>query len=201
MDDTRIRFLSSIAAQLDVDRIAEAHLFPAIRQGGMESGVAVLALDLARQAETVGEELPVDASSSEVPVESVSEEIVTDAECVSDDSPYAESDAAEAADDFVVADDFADEEMEAEPSEPEEAPARARPRRFTVYTARYRHTLKGPERGKWEVSVTEEADAPLMTVDAVVRGVQRRSGDVDEIVRLTGGEIVALTAGPVAVRG
>ena len=60
-----------------------------------------------------------------------------------------------------------------------------------MYTARYRHTLKGPDRGKWEVSVTEEADAPLLTVDAVVRGVQRRSGDVDEIVRLTGDEMRA----------
>ena len=39
--------------------------------------------------------------------------------------------------------------------------------------------------------MTEEADAPLLTVDAVVRGVQRRSGDVDEIVRLSGDEVRA----------
>ena len=47
--------------------------------------------------------------------------------------------------------------------------------------------------------MTEEADAPLLTVDAVVRGVQRRSGDVDEIVRLTGEElraVVPATAAP-----
>jgi hypothetical protein len=36
-------------------------------------------------------------------------------------------------------------------------------------------------------------------VDAVVRGVQRRSGDVDEIVRMTGDELraaVPATAAP-----
>src|SRR6476620_86700 len=64
-------------------------------------------------------------------------------------------------------------------------------RRYAVFTARYRHTLKGPDRGKWEVTVTEEAEAPLLAVDAVVRGVQRRSGDVDEIVRLSGDELRA----------
>jgi hypothetical protein len=69
-------------------------------------------------------------------------------------------------------------------------------RRYVVCTARYRHTLKGPDRGKWEVTVTEEADAPLVTVDAVVRGVQRRSGDVDEIVRLSGDELRAALAAP-----
>jgi hypothetical protein len=39
------------------------------------------------------------------------------------------------------------------------------------------------------VSVTEEGDAPLLTVDAVVRGVQRRTGEVDEIVRLSGDDV------------
>ena len=122
MDDTRARFLAAIAAQIPAERIAEVHLFPPIKQGGMESGVAVIALERA----PVDESPPLDA-----------------------------------------------------------------PLRFTVYSARYRHTLKGPDRGKWEVSVTEEADAPLLTVDAVVRGVQRRSGDVDEIVRLSGDELRA----------
>jgi hypothetical protein len=72
--------------------------------------------------------------------------------------------------------------------------------RYTIYSARYRYTLKGLDRGKWEVSVTEEADAPLLTVDAVVRGVQRRSGDEDEVLRLSGDEFRAAlpTALPVA---
>jgi hypothetical protein len=139
-DETRARFLSAIAAQLPVARIVEIHLFPAIRQGGMESGVAVVAVEPPRAVEAD--------------------------ERLADDAEDAEDPAADL------------------------APTPA-PRRYTVFSARYRHTLKGPDRGKWETSVTEEADAPLLTVDAVVRGVQRRSGDVDEIVRLSGDEIRA----------
>jgi hypothetical protein len=135
-DETRARFLTAIAAQLPVERVVEIHLFAAIRQGGMESGVAVVAVE----PPPAGEASP-------------------DADAAVDATPDA---------DAVTA-----------------------PRRYTVYSARYRHTLKGPDRGKWETSVTEEADAPLLTVDAVVRGVQRRSGDVDEIVRLTGDELRA----------
>jgi hypothetical protein len=63
-------------------------------------------------------------------------------------------------------------------------PAPTRVARFTVFTARYRLQLKGPERGKWDVDVVEEADAPLVTVDAVVRGVHRRSGEPSEVERL-----------------
>lgn len=144
-DETRARFLAAIAAQLPAERIVEVHLFPAIRQGGLESGVAVLAVERAGES----------------------------------DEP-ARSDAEEPA-----------------PSEPAvEAPAHTAARRYTVYSARYRHTLKGPERGKWEVNVTEEADAPLLTIDAVVRGVQRRSGDAEEIVRLSGDETRALLPAP-----
>jgi hypothetical protein len=146
MDETRARFLAAIAKQLPAERIAEVHLFAAIRQGGAESGVAVIALE-----------------PEHVPNES-SEQSFAPA-----DSPYASQDDAETA---TVA-------------------APALPRRYVVCTARYRHTLKGPDRGKWEVTVTEVADAPLLTVDAVVRGVQRRSGDLDEIVRLTGDEVRA----------
>ena len=46
-----------------------------------------------------------------------------------------------------------------------------------MFTARYRLTIKGPDRGKWDADVVEEADAPMVTVEAVVRGVQRRAGD------------------------
>jgi hypothetical protein len=58
--------------------------------------------------------------------------------------------------------------------------------RYTVYTAKYRLVLKGPDRGKWECSVTAEADAPLVTVETVVRGVQRRSGEEEEPERMSG---------------
>jgi hypothetical protein len=49
--------------------------------------------------------------------------------------------------------------------------------RHTVFTARYRHTLKGADRGKWEVEVRAEADAPLVTLDQVVKGVMKRAGE------------------------
>jgi hypothetical protein len=63
---------------------------------------------------------------------------------------------------------------------------------MVVYAASYRLTLKGLDRGKWEVNVVAEADAPLVAVDAVVRGVQRRSGDVDDAARMDGDEIRTL---------
>ena len=67
----------------------------------------------------------------------------------------------------------------------------ARAIRPVIYTALYRLTLKGLDRGKWEKHVTAEADAPLITVDAVVRGVQRRSGDVDDATRMDGDDVRA----------
>jgi hypothetical protein len=63
--------------------------------------------------------------------------------------------------------------------------------RIVVYTARYRFVLKGPDRGKWETSIVAQADAPLVAVDAVVRGVQRRAGDVDDATRMEGDEVRA----------
>ncbi len=75
---------------------------------------------------------------------------------------------------------------------PQEGPSSQdseRPLRYTVYTARYRLTQKGPDRGKWETSIVAEADAPLLTVDAVVRGVQRRSGDAEDPERMSGEEL------------
>jgi hypothetical protein len=55
-----------------------------------------------------------------------------------------------------------------------------RPPRLVVYRALYRLTRKGPDRGKWEVDITAEADAPLQAVSDVVRGVQRRAGEDGE---------------------
>jgi hypothetical protein len=140
-DETRARFLAGIASQVPADRVAEVHLFGAIRQGGQESGVAVVAV-------------------------------------------HRELDAAEA--ENAVADAVTDTDSAGD----------VMPTRYTVYTARFRHTLKGPERGKWELAVTEEADAPLLTVDAVVRGVSRRSGEVDETIRLSGDEFRAALPEP-----
>jgi hypothetical protein len=82
--------------------------------------------------------------------------------------------------------------MEPEATEEDaEAAARAAHNRHTVFTARYRLTIKGADRGRWEFDLVEEADAPLLTVDAVVRGVQERAGEETEPVRLTADDVRA----------
>lgn len=139
LESTRERFLMAIAATLPPQRFIELHYFSPIRQGGIESGVAVI------------------AAHPEV----IAPPIVADA-------PPAEE--------------------EAEPDQQEPPDEGAPPRRYTVYVAKYKLTLKGPERGRWECSVTAEADAPLVTVETVVRGVMRRSGDADEPERMSGDE-------------
>ena len=116
-DDTRRRFLLAIADQVVADRVDEVRVFRPIRQGGQETGVAVIAVE---------PELVADALESEA---------------IS---------------------------------------------RHVVYSARYRLVLKGPDRGRWETTVTAEADAPLAAVEAVVRGVLRRAGEDEEPERLTG---------------
>jgi hypothetical protein len=67
--------------------------------------------------------------------------------------------------------------------------------RFAVHTARYRHTQKGAERGKWEFEIAVEAEAPLLAIDRVVSGVLQRSGEQREPVRLTGAELRASLGG------
>ncbi|HEX5973221.1 MAG TPA: hypothetical protein VFY85_14905 [Gemmatimonadaceae bacterium] len=166
-DETRARFLAGIAAQVPAERVAEVHLFGAIRQGGQESGVAVVAV---HREEPTPDEAVAAGNAGVVP----------------DESPTPDVDS--------VAAEETQLEMDVEPSVDEAVDTR--PTRYTVYTARFRHTLKGPERGKWELAVTEEADAPLLTVDAVVRGVSRRSGETDETIRLSGDEFRAALPEP-----
>ena len=110
MIDTTERFLKDIADKIGPERVEEVRLFPPMRQGGTETGVAIVA-------------------SSALP------------------DPW-----------------------------------------HVVYSAHYKHTLKGADRGKWEVEVVAEADAPLMTVDEVVRGVMKRAGEQFEPERITAGE-------------
>lgn len=123
MTDTQLRFLRAIAAQVPPERVVEVHLFPALRQGPIETGVAVV-------AET--------------------------------GAPLASGE----------------------------------PGKHVVYSARYRHTIKGPDRGKWEADVTAEADAPLVTVEAVVRGVRDRAGESGEPQRLDAEAFRAAVADP-----
>ena len=110
MNEVTQRFLRNIADRVPVESVTEVRLFPAMRQGLWETGVAVIAA---------------------VP------------------------------------------EVEASAHE-----------RHTVFTARYRLAVKGPDRGKWEFEMRADADAPLVTVDAVVAGVLDRSGESFEPERI-----------------
>jgi hypothetical protein len=67
--------------------------------------------------------------------------------------------------------------------------------RHTVFTARYRHTLKGPDRGKWEIDVRAEADAPLVTVDQVVKGVMKRAGEPFEPEKISASAFKSIVVG------
>lgn len=68
--------------------------------------------------------------------------------------------------------------------------------RHIVYTARYRNTVKGTERGKWVVDVVAEADAPLVSIEEVVRGVVRRSGEQFQPERFSGDQFRAIVPAP-----
>jgi hypothetical protein len=142
-----------------VDRVTEVHLFPALRQGGVETGVAVIA---------------VEPLTAEAPIETVPVIDAIDIDVIEGDV------------------------MEAAPVE-DEAVAVLAPTpvivRHVVYSARYRHTLKGPERGKWESDVHAEADAPLITVEVVVRGVRERAGEAMDPDRMSGDEFRAAVSG------
>ena len=157
LEQTRERFLLAIAAELPAERWIELHFFQPIRQGGIESGVAVIAA------------YP----------ESPPEIVVADAPPV--DAPVIPGEAT----DLLFP---ADEEEQIPPRSTLRHDDGDAMRRYTVYSARYKLVLKGPDRGRWECIVVAEADAPLVTVQSVVRGVQRRSGDAEEPERLIGDE-------------
>lgn len=143
LPETRERFLLAITQQVPAERIAEIHFFAPIKQGGVESGVAVVAA-WPEAGVTVDQAPPSDPGAPEDVIDDATQPVDAD------------------------------------------SPPKGKP---VVYTARYRLILKGPDRGKWEASVTAEADAPLVSVDAVVRGVQRRAGDIEEATRMEGDEV------------
>lgn len=62
--DTRERFLRAIAERLSPERVEELHLFPPLRQGGIESAVAVIAARLA-PAEPLADAPPPEAAEPE----------------------------------------------------------------------------------------------------------------------------------------
>ena len=220
MTETQQRFLRAIAERVPMSQVVELHLFPPIRQGGVETGVAVVAedpkratpVDTPETAPDVGEPEPVIVAEADVVVEDVVvEDVVVEDAAVEDvaddaaeldDSPYAASASDDDdADDFdeedpdgddddLDDDDLDDDETDLDDEDDDVLTGAAKSAarvasRLTIHTARYRLTLKGVDRGKWEVDVVAEADAPLAALDAVVRGVQRRAGDGAEPDRLS----------------
>jgi hypothetical protein len=128
--DTRARFLASITEVVPAERLAEIHFFPPIRQGPVETGVAVVGAERGTASGTAATE---------------------------DATPY-------------------------------------RDPRHIVFMARYRWTRKGPERGKWESEVIAEADAPLVTVEAVAKGVRDRANEAADPDRMDGDQARAILA-------
>ena len=149
MTETQRRFLREIAARIGESRVHEVRLFPAIRQGGIESGVAIVA---ARPPQPIPSDLsipPGEDFSDELGVETDVEAVIP--VVVDGDAPL--------------------------PSKPPFDPDNPR---YEILSARYKLVIKGTERGAWETEVRHEADAPLDTIDRVVRGVALRTGEDGE---------------------
>jgi hypothetical protein len=152
--ETTERFLRDIAERIGLHSVDEVRLFPPLRQGAVETGVAVVAA-LPLPPEPIDDHVP--DEPPEALSESAGEEFL----------PIEEEDR-----EIIV-------------------------HRHTVFTARYRHTVKGPDRGKWEVDVQAEADAPLVTVDQVVKGVMKRAGEPFEPERITASEFKTIVESPI----
>ena len=202
VSETAERFLRTVIAEVPLELIEELHLFSPLRQGTVETGIAVIAVKVPVAAAAVeaeaaepelfgGEEVEGDIAevlgTEALTAEALTAEALT-AEALTAEALTAEALTAEALTAEIEAEALT-AEIEAEALTAEIVAAPAKPVRHTVYTARYRYIIKGPERGKWESSIKAEADAPLITVETVVRGVQRRAGEESEIVRYSAAQI------------
>ncbi|MEK6612406.1 MAG: hypothetical protein AABZ29_06465 [Gemmatimonadota bacterium] len=188
MDDTRERFLTAIVDRLGAERIVELHLFSPIRQGVMETGVAVVAAlpDLPSAEAEAQRSAEAEAQWSAGEEAGAGE---TDAEVIAVSSADTEAPPVPVPVDATVPTPLhatVPVPLHVESSSP----------RHVVFTAGYRLTRKGPDRGKWSFELAATADAPLATVDMVVRGVMHRSKDLTESERLSGDQLRALLAQP-----
>ena len=190
ISETRERFLRAITGVIPAERVIEIHFFAPIRQGGVESGVAVIAA-----AMEVHSAVEATAPDAAVPKSSVLDDapVALGSVVYADRAP--EDDAGDLLEDSLppallahAAEVCVSDVAEEEAGDSVAGPA---PPRYTVYSAKYRLVLKGVERGKWETQIVAEADAPLLTVETVVRGVQRRSGDLEGPERMHGEEVRA----------
>lgn len=259
MNDTTRRFLNTVLQRVPEGRIVDVRLFPAMRQGGIESGVAVLAVEAGFDAPSepvappdavidgeisVGDDPGISSGERLVTLDAAADD-VADEELLVDETAIGEVEprelvplsevvltelereaALEVARDGVaeesaaLAADFAEAEVAPErptvasevvmadappadgtgeetialgdilalpspgpaPEAAGEEPARVR---LAILCARYRLVFKGPDRGKYDLEIVHQADAPLDTLDRVIAGVVRRSGEGSEPVRYT----------------
>jgi hypothetical protein len=172
MTETQERFLRTVLTRVPLADVVELHLFPPIRRGTMETGVAVIATVLPVPPLTVVDDTT--APDADLRVEPVAQpaEGTGDAAAVAAADAVADSDAAAAVDPAVDTAVDTDTPVDVAADLP---PAPVPSPRLRILTAAYRHTIKGIDRGKWTVDVQEEADAPLAAVEAVLRGVRHRS--------------------------
>ena len=49
--------------------------------------------------------------------------------------------------------------------------------RRRIYTARYVHTIKGKERGKFSATIQEVGSGPVEMLETLIRGVEKRADD------------------------
>jgi hypothetical protein len=182
ISETSERFLRALLNKVPIDRIEELYLFAPLRQGAVETGIAVVAARASVVLPPVVPLVPTDVSP-------YAPEVAADT--IIDADTRAEAEAA--AETHVGIDDDIDADGDADIpfafAQHEEAYDVHPPVRHTVYTARYRLVVKGPDRGKWEIDVVDEADAPLLAVETVVRGVQRRAGEETATVRYTASQL------------
>lgn len=142
MTETQHRFLKAIAERVDPARVAEVRLYPTVRVGPVESGVAIVAVEMPPGGGTLEEgSAPPQAAHADEPVAVAASAL-----------PVAVSE----------------------------------PSRLGILTAHFRLTVKGSDRGKWEFAMVHDADAPVETIESVVRGVARRAGEDGEPELLSG---------------
>src|SRR5688500_19438511 len=117
MTETQQRFLKAIAERVTGDNVTEIRLYPTVRVGPIESGVAIVATK---------EPMPVAVAEEQVSAEG----------------------------DLTVG---------------EIRIACARTDRLSILTAHFRHTVKGPDRGKWVCTLVHD---DTVGIEVVVRRVR-----------------------------
>ena len=201
MDDTRARFLTAIAGRLGADRIVELHLFSPIRQGVVETGVAVVAVtppDDSAEAQWGAEAQAQWGAGDTGGAEAEEAGGAGEGEVIesADDSPYSTIPEHPTVPVNPTLPEHPTAPVPVNPTVPVPEHPTVPADRLVVFTARYRLTRKGPDRGKWLFECGATADAPLATVDAVARGVTQRSKDLTETERLSGDQLRTLLQDP-----